>query len=134
MNTNSSLLSRIAKLEGRFRNDERVLLLWMPPGAEAESTVAFARELGSFVRGDMVMCAEWQGEDPVPKPRWLKRTGDRLPDRESRYVIATIDRRIARGRSPEVAGAARSPPVTMPQDLASISSVDLMYCALGVPT
>jgi hypothetical protein len=133
----SNLFSRVEKLENRHRNDDQVLLLWIKPGENIDAVVLAANEAGLFVSGDLVMCAEWLGEEPMPKPRWLKRAGERFSDQEDYCITAMLQKRIedvdtlvATGEPAEVAGLGRP----MPRDLREMTSVDLMHCALGVKT
>lgn len=136
----ANMFSRVEKLESRRRTDDGVLLLWIKPGADVAKATLKAKEDGVFKSGDMVVCAEWLGDDPMPKPRWLKR-GDAqhglLTEQEDEYVMAMLEKRIATvdalvdaGEPAEHAGLVRP----MPRDLYEISSVDLMHIALGVKT
>src|ERR1700710_902063 len=134
----SSLFNRVQKLESRRRTDDKVLLLWLRPGEDVPAAVQAATKTGLFASGDMVICVEWLGNDPMPKPRWLSR--DRayfgnFSEQEDHCITAMLEKRIATvnaviatGEPAELPGLA-SP---MPRDLREISSVDLMYCALGV--
>jgi hypothetical protein len=133
----SSLFTRVEKLESRRRTDDQVLLIWLRPGEDVEVAVLAANKAGLFGSADLVMCAEWLGDDPMPKARWLKRAGERFSEQEDRCITAMLEKRIAAvdglisAREPaEVAGLAR----LMPADLRLMSSVDLMHCALGVKT
>jgi hypothetical protein len=136
----TSLFTRVAKLEGRRRTDDRVLLLWIKRGDNSERAVRTAKNDGVFSPGEMVMCAEWLGSDPMPKPKWLKRDGASfglLSEQEDEYITAMLQKLIAKadaligaGKPAEVAGLARP----MPHDLRELSSVELMHCALGVET
>jgi hypothetical protein len=133
----SSIFTRIEKLESRHRNDGHVLLLWIEPGENIDTAVMAANKAGLFASGDLVMCAEWLGDDPMPKARWLKREGERLSEHEDHCItamlekrIATVEDLIATGEPASVAGLARP----VPKDLSEISSVDLMHCALGIKT
>jgi hypothetical protein len=133
----SSLFTRAAKLESRHRNDDQVLLIWLRPGEDSDAAVSAANTAGLFGSGDLVMCAEWLGDDPMPKARWLKRVGERFSEQEDRCItamlekrIATVDTLVATGEPADVAGLAKP----MPADLSLMSSVDLMHCALGVKT
>jgi len=133
----SSLFTRIEKLESRRRTDDQVLLLWIKPGEDANAAVLVANKAGLFGSGDLVMCAEWLGNDPMPKPRWLKRHGECFSEHEDHCIdamlekrIAMVDALVAAGEPAEVAGLAKP----MPRDLREMSAVDLMHCALGVET
>jgi hypothetical protein len=133
----SSVFTRIEKLESRHRNDGQVLLLWIKPGEDIDAAVLSANKAGLFASSDLVMCAEWLGDDPMPKPRWLKREGERFSEQEDHCIstmlekrIATVEALIAKGEPAEVPGLARR----VPRDLSEISSVDLMHCALGIKT
>jgi hypothetical protein len=133
----SSLFTRVDKLEKRHRTDDQVLLLWLQPGEDIDGALLNAKQAGLFGTGDLVMCAEWLGGDPMPKPRWLKRRGEQLTKQENECVdamlekrIATVDALVANGEPVRVQGLARP----MPKDLSELSDVDLMHCALGVKT
>jgi hypothetical protein len=133
----SSLFTRIEKLERRRRTDDQVLLIWLTPGKDVDAPVLAANKAGLFGSGDLVMCVEWLGDDPMPKPRWLKRAGERFSEQEDYCICAMLEKRIARvdttiatDEPAEVAGLARP----MPRDLSEMTSVDLMHCALGVKT
>jgi hypothetical protein len=133
----SSLFTRVEKLESRRCNDDQVLLLWIKPGEDVDAAVLAANKAGQFASGDLVMCAEWLGEEPTPKPQWLKRDGayhGRFSEQEDHCItaalqkrIATVDELVATGEPADVA----SP---MLRDPSEMSSVDLMHCALGVKT
>lgn len=134
----SSLFTRVQKLESRQKTDDKVLLFWMRPGEDVPAAVQAATKAGLFATGDLVICLEWLGTDPMPKPRWLSRDRayfGKLSEQEDHCItamlekrIATVDAAIATGEPIEVPGLARP----MPRDIREISSVDLMYCALGV--
>jgi hypothetical protein len=134
-----NLIKRIEKLEVLYRRDGEVLLLWIQPGEDVPAAASAANKAGLFDSGDMVMCAEC-GEDPIPKPKWLKRDGALfrlLSEQEDRCITAmlkkrieTVDALVAADEPAEVAGLARP----MPHDLSELSSVDLMHIALGVKT
>jgi hypothetical protein len=133
----SSLFTRIEKLESRRRTDDQVLLIWLIPGEDVDAAVLAANKAGLFGSGDLVMCVEWLGDDPMPKPRWLKRTGERFSVQEDDCICAMLEKRVAMvdvlvatGEPAEAQGLARP----MPRDLSEMSSVDLMHCALGVKT
>ena len=133
----SSIIRRLEKLEGQHRNDGQVLLIWVKLGDDVDAAVSAAKKSGLFAAGDMVICVEWLGTDPMPRPRWLKRHGERFSGQEDNYIhamlekrIAMVDKLVAAGEAAEVAGLVKP----MPRDLSEISSVDLMHCALGVKT
>jgi hypothetical protein len=133
----SSLFTRVEKLESRRRTDDQVLLIWLRPDEAVDAAVLAANKAGLFGTGDLVMCAEWLGDDPMPKPRWLKRDGARFSEQEDRCITAMLEKRIAEvdvlvaaGDPAAVADLARP----MPRDLREMTSVDLMHCALGVKT
>jgi hypothetical protein len=133
----SSLFTRIEKLESRRGTDGQVLLIWLTPGEDVDAAVLAANKTGLFGSGDLVMCVEWLGDDPMPKPRWLKRAGERFSEQEDRCIyamlekrVATVESLVATGEPADVQGLVRP----MPRDLSEISSVDLMHCALGVKT
>jgi hypothetical protein len=133
----SSLFTRIEKLESRRGTDGQVLLIWLTPGEDVTAAVLAANKAGLFGSGDLVMCVEWLGDDPMPKPRWLKRTGERFSEQEDRCICAMLEKRVA---TVDALVATREPADVqelvrpMPRDLSEISSVDLMHCALGVKT
>ena len=131
----SSLFTRVEKLESRHRTDDHVLLLWIAPGQSVENAVLAANNAGLFGTGDLIMCAEWLGEEPMPKPRWIRRRGEQLSLQESEYCDAMIAKRIAAAEAAEERGTP-SPALCrpMPRDLAEVSTVDLIHCALGVET
>ena len=131
------MFTRIEKLESRRCTDGQVLLLWIEPGMDVENAVLAANKAGLFGSGDLVICVEWLGDDPMPKPRWLKRAGEQFSEHEDHCIsamlekrIATVDALIATGEPADVPGLVRP----MPRDLKEISSVDLMHIALGVKT
>jgi hypothetical protein len=133
----SSLVTRVAKLESRRGTDDKVLLIWLRPGQDVNAAVLAANKAGLFGSGDLVMCAEWLGDDPMPKARWLKRSGERFSEQEDHCIHAMLEKRIrmvdaliVSDEAAEVAGLARP----MPRDLSDLSMVDLMHCALGVKT
>ena len=136
----ANMFSRVAKLESRRRTDDRVLLLWIKPGGDVAKATLAAKNAGVFTSGEMVMCAEWLGSAPMPKPKWLNRDGASfglLSEQEDEYITAMLQKRIATadgligaGKPAEAAGLARP----MPHDLTELSSVELMHCALGVET
>ena len=133
----SSLFTRIEKLENRRGTDDKVLLIWLKPSENVDAAVLAANKAGQLRTGDLVMCVEWLGADPIPKPRWLKRRGERFSEEEDRYIcamleknIAMVDGLVASKEPAEVNGLAKS----RPRDLSEMSSVDLMHCALGVKT
>jgi hypothetical protein len=66
------LAGRIEKLEARRREDGEMLLLWRLPGQDVAAISQAARRAGLFTSGDLVVSAEWLGEDPTPAPRWVK--------------------------------------------------------------
>jgi hypothetical protein len=136
----ASLFTRIAKLESRRGTNDQALLFWIKPGADVAKATLAAKDEGLFSPGDMVICAEWLGEDPMPKPRWLKRDlahHGLLSEQEDHCITAMLKKRIAMvdtlidsGEPAEVAGLVRP----MPRDLHELSSVDLLHIALGVKT
>jgi hypothetical protein len=127
-------------LESRHRNDGQVLLLWIKPGDDVAAAASAANKAGLFASGDMVICVEWLGDEPMPKPRWLNRDRGHyayFSEQEDHCITAMLEKRIetvnaliATGEPAEVQGLARP----MPRDLSEISSVDLMHIALGVKT
>jgi hypothetical protein len=133
----SSLFSRVEKLENRRGTDDKVLLIWLKLSEGVDAAVLAANKAGQFGTGDLVMCVEWLGADPMPKPRWLKRRGERFSEEEDRYIcamlekkIAMVDGLVASDEPTKIDGLAKP----MPRDLSEMSSVDLMHCALGVKT
>jgi hypothetical protein len=128
----SSLFTRVEKLEKRRGSDDQVLLLWLKPGEDIEAAVLAANKAGLFASGDLVMCAEWLGDEPMPKPRWLKREGAYygLFSAQEDLCIGAMLEKIVADEPPKVPTVG-SP---SPQDLGEMSAVDLMHCALGVKT
>jgi hypothetical protein len=124
----SSLFTRIEKLETRHRNDGHVLLLWIKSDEDIDAAVLAANTAGLFASGDLVICAEWLGDDPMPRPRWLERDDEWPSEKETDYIIATVLKR-AGGRA-ALTAVKDDPDV----DLKEISRVDLMHCVLGVKT
>lgn len=134
----STLLKRIEKLESRRRNDDEALLLWIKPDDDPDAAISMANRAGLFGSGDLMICGVWLGDEPMPKPRWLKRSGDRLSQHEEHCLsvmlekrIALVDALVATG-DPEAQASELGIP--MPRDLSEVSSVDLIVCALGVKT
>jgi hypothetical protein len=128
----SSLFTRIEKLETRHRNDGQVLLLWIKPNEDVNAAALAANTAGLFASGDLVICVEWLGTDPMPKARWLKREGayyGLFSEQEELCITAMLEK-IASDEPTEVPGLARP----TPQDLSEFSCVDLMHYALGVKT
>ena len=42
------------------------------PGQDVAAISQAARRAGLFTSGDLVISADWLGEDPMPAPRWVK--------------------------------------------------------------
>jgi hypothetical protein len=92
----SNLFTRIEKLKSRRGTDGQVLLIWLTPGEDVDVAVLAANKAGPFGSGDLVMCVEWLGDDPIPKPRWLKRTGERFSEQEDHCIYAMLEKPLAR--------------------------------------
>ena len=76
---NSSLFTRIEKLESRRGTDGQVLLIWLRPNEDVDAAVLAANKAGLFGSGDLVMCVEWLAQ---AAQRWAAAGG------KSAYVPA----------------------------------------------
>lgn len=80
--------ARIVKLEDRRRRPDEILLVWRKPGSNVQGAVSGAK----FAPGDRVVCAEWFGEDPMPKPRWYQdRLASSLKKQQYDYIGLSIE-------------------------------------------
>jgi hypothetical protein len=120
-----SRFTRIEKLESRRRGDNEMLMLWRKPGQESEAVVLAAKSAGLFGPGDLVVCAEWFGEDNFPAPRWIRHFETDLTEIENEYCDRTIDKLISKDQ-PKPTGPDR--------DYAHISTDQLTYICLAVET
>jgi hypothetical protein len=91
-----SRFTRIEKLESRRRDNDEMLMLWRKPGQESEAVVLAAKSAGLFGPADLVVCAEWFGEDNLPAPRWIRRFKTDLTEIENEYCDRTIDKLISK--------------------------------------
>ena len=120
-----SRVTRIEKLETRRRTDDDMLLIWRKPGQESEATALVAKAAGFFRPGDLVVCAEWYGDDNLPAPRWIRRFKTDLTEIENEYCHQTIEKLISKDQ----------PKSTGPDhDYDHISTDQLTYICLAVET
>ena len=120
-----SRITRIEKLETRRRMDDDMLLIWRKPGQESEATALMAKAAGLFGPGDLVVCAEWFGDDALPAPRWIRHFETDLTEIENEYCDRTIDKLISKDQ----------PKSTGPDhDYDHISTDQLTYICLAVET
>jgi hypothetical protein len=120
-----SRFTRIKKLESRRRGDNEMLMLWRKPGQESEAVVLAAKSAGLFGPGDLVVCAEWFGEDNLPAPRWIRHFETDLTEIENEYCDRTIDKLISKDQ-PKSTGRNH--------DYDHISTDQLTYICLAVET
>lgn len=120
------LNTRIRKLEAARHSDDEILLLWRPPGKDAATVVEAAKTAGLFASGDLVISAEWLGEDPMPAPRWFKSERD-LSEREGKCIDAEIFKLVGDVSKIEIDRSQSS-------SLSHISSERLLHILLGVET
>ncbi len=104
-----NMADRIRKLEtGRQRPNE-MLLVWRQPGASIAPAIAGAE----FATGDKVICVEWFGDDPMPKPKWYsERLSTALGSRDYGFINQTLERLI--GGERDFAGAHGYQPISPP--------------------
>ena len=107
-------------------SDGEILLLWRPPGKDAATVVEAAKTAGLFASGDLVISAEWLGEDPMPAPRWFKSERD-LSEREGKCIDAEIFKLVGDVSKIEIDRSQSS-------SLSHISSERLLHMLLGVET
>ena len=85
-----NLEKRIAKLEASWRRPNELLLVWRRPNGDVRAAASEAK----FAPGDRVISLEWDGDGPLPPPRWFgKRLGrSRIfpTSRPSGYANCTI--------------------------------------------
>jgi hypothetical protein len=120
-----SRFTRIEKLETRRRMDDDMLLIWRKPGQESEATALMAKAAGLFVPGDLVICAEWYGDDNLPAPRWIRHFETDLTEIENEYCDRTIEKLISKDQ-PKSTGR--------DHDYDHISTDQLTYICLAVET
>jgi hypothetical protein len=120
------LNTRIQKLEACRHSDGEMLLLWRPPGKDVATVVEAAKTAGLFASGDLVISAEWLGEDPMPAPRWFKSERD-LSEREGKCIDAEIFKLVGEVSKIEIDRSQSS-------SLSHISSERLLHILLGVET
>jgi hypothetical protein len=120
-----SRITRIEKLETRRRGDNEMLMLWRKPGQESEATALMAKAAGLFGPGDLVVCAEWYGDDALPAPRWIRCFKTDLSEIENEYCDRTIDKLISKDQ-PKSTGR--------DHDYDHISTDQLTYICLAVET
>jgi hypothetical protein len=84
---------RLAKLEGKRRVDDEVMLVWRRRGTDAQASVDAYQHL--IAKGDPVMCAEWLGEGEPPAPRWHRDFPKGLTDIEDKYLHTGLKSRRA---------------------------------------
>lgn len=120
-----SRFTRIEKLESRRRDDNEMLMLWRKPGQDIDATVLAANRAGLYGLGDLVVCAEWYGDDDFPAPRWIRRFKTDLTVIENEYCDRTIEKLVSKDQ----------PKSTGPDhDLHHVSTDQLTYICLGVET
>jgi hypothetical protein len=91
-----SRFTRIEKLESRRRDDNEMLMLWRKPGQAIDATVLAANRAELYAPGDLVVCAEWFGEDNLPAPRWIRHFETDLTEIENEYCDRTIEKLISK--------------------------------------
>ena len=62
-----NLEKRIAKLEASRQRPDELLLVWRRPNGDVRAAISEAK----FAPGDRVISLEWDGDGPLPPPRWF---------------------------------------------------------------
>jgi hypothetical protein len=120
-----SRFTRIEKLESRRRDNDEMLMLWRKPDQDINAAVLPDKSAGLFVPGDLVVCAEWYGDDALPAPRWIRRFKTDLTEIENDYCDRTIEKLISMDQ-PKSTGR--------DYDMNHLSTDQLTYICLAVET
>jgi len=86
-----NLEARIAKLEASRRRPNELLLVWRRPNGDVRAATSEAK----FAPGDRVISLEWDGDGPLPPPRWFGKRSE-LSVIESEYFRRSLSRALTR--------------------------------------
>ena len=119
------LEARIAKLEASRRRPNELLLVWRRPNGDVRAATSEAK----FAPGDRVISLEWDGDGPLPPPRWFGKRSE-LSVIESEYLkrCLTCVKEDGRPRDP---GLADIPDVPA-ERICELHDNDLLFMAFGV--
>ena len=122
-----NLESRIEKLEARRTRADEVLIVWRQPDGDVAQALINVR----FGAGDRIICAEWYGSGPLPKPKWSPNLRLKITGEEDASLERSLRNIIDAGRKPR--GLLPTPrPLPYPPE--KMTDGDLWWFALGART